>query len=320
MTTRTLSGGTYDWGQAVNRALDDMDEGDILIIPEREFRTTTPAVLDVPKITIRSRRVTGREGWLSTPPLITSEGITGPMIEVRETAAIQGLSFNGSNDNANPYSAIEAHSGFEARDIVATRMGAHTIHCHVSAPGEGTNTSRMHNISGKLNFGSVVEATKSDATASRNTNAMEIHVRTSFQNHGWGVNIGNGIGNTIHVSQVEGGNHTGAVRLGDNLNRAYVSYMESNINQGVVFDDNTNHAQVLHSGLADDLVFIDNGGNNRWEFLDSGKRGSSYRDHEFEGSHLQHTTAGRGITLTSPDGLTTKTFGLRNDGTFGELI
>lgn len=319
MTTKRLSGGTYDWGAAINRALDDMDRGDVLIIPAREYRTNTTAVIDVPYVTIRSERPTGRDTWRYTNPRIRSEGMSGPLVRTQSPAAICGLSFDGSKTRSNPQDAIEAHNSVEIRDINSTYMGRHTVHCFSETEGEGTNTSRIYNVSGKLNEGSVVGASAA-AGVSRNTNAMEIYVRGSFQNYGYAVDIDTGIGNTIHVSQIEGSNHTAGVRLGDNHNFCHVSYMEGNINTGVVFDDNQNCAQVVYSGLADSAVFQDNGGNNRWRFLNKGIKGSSYENHRFEGTNIQHLTPGRGITLTSPDGLTTKTFGLRNDGTFGELI
>lgn len=292
-----------DFGQALLEVLDIAAEGDVIKVPNTEYRGPhTPVEINTPYLTIRSERHTGRDGWrYAEPRVVDVDGMEGPFIIGLEDIAIANLTFAKSSDIADGAGAIRAHKPCFVDGVVGQNMNGPVVHLRNDGSTGGTdnvNNSRIQNVSGNGGSSDVVKSSKS-GSATRNLNGLRVHVLTAKDCDGWAINFGNSFGNVGKVDHVAGG--LGGIRFGGVKAYGEIVYAGDGVDHAVQFDDQENTAGLIHANASEELaVYNDPNNSHRWLRYTNGANytspGASYR---FDSD--VRLSRGKGMILESAD-------------------
>lgn len=319
-----------DWGAAVNAALEEMEENEVLRVPPVEYRTETTAVLDKDIVLVGD--ATGYIHDDSKPKIIKDADI--PILEAQDASesssgrAVQprvvGLRFGSAVDDTTPGAIF--HGTVELDRVTGERLGNDVILLQQrTGLADNLNNSLVQNVSGSFCDGTVVRI-ENISGAGTNVNAMRIHVRNAFRNNGWGIDAEDGWGNYYSVQVLHGSDDgmSGGIRLNTTRSMARLIYVEPDMDKGIQFDDINNTGQIIHGieGL-EGQGFIDNAGQNRQinlgdhSFPDITKSGIPYTlsgGTSVRGGDVEIVDGESGLVLTAPNGVSQYQLTVDEDG------
>lgn len=297
-----------DWGAAVNAAVADMNAGETLFVPPVDYGHATKAVIDKPINILSFGRFgpdLGGKNLDKDKPTITKTADV-PFLETGDNipCSVEGLRFE--SDGTDTTGGLIFHGKARVEHVGFLEIGGHGVYLHQASDADNLNSSTVSKVAGNRVRGDLVRIENTSSSA-RDVNAIETSEISSFQSSGFAVNMVSGFGNVIKVQAVQGGNHTGGVRINGTDSYVRATYFEGNINQGIVLDGTQNTAEIIQSGLTYEDTFIDNGGNNQLRNIGKATQNNPNVEqtsgpYSIGGGDAEVEGAGKGLVVTTPDG------------------
>lgn len=239
----------------------------------------------------------GTRKGTSFGPLVTKT-TDAPCIETAEGVGIrlEGIAFDAEGF-ADTTEAVKVRGSSQIRNCVANYMGSHAFHLAQETTGDNLNLSHVTNVSATWCSGDVVHAENYSGGAN-NINSIRVFVNDHFQNSGWGFDSGknDSNGSEIVVNTVQGDQTSGGIRF--NSQRCYGTvYRHEGAGPIGQFDEPLNTFEYWYDNSGAGATWNNN--NNTVYQRDSNRRINRFRNHFFDGTHVQLEN---GIKLLIDDG------------------
>lgn len=231
-----------DLGDAVNEVIAEAPSGSVIILPQGQFFSDTPIIVDKPL----SIQGVGANTDLRDPagPQITPTG-THPVIKCEPGVGVAAGGFHIRGRGVTTGPGIVTRGRSEIHDVTGERLDDSLIRFHQKGPDDNTNSSRVSGVAGRGIDGAVVE-TRNTSGEAQELQAHHIDVRMSFSCN-QAIDAGHGFGNIFRVQQVEG-THTSGIRMDCQRSIGFVTYIEGGVDPAVDFKNSTNIGAINHAG------------------------------------------------------------------------